>query len=194
MRKWLILFFALTATTASAAPAWTWTDADGQVHYSDRPVPGARQIDLAGAQAFGGAAVQTTPQASSAPTAQQPRVAGPYRTINILSPTEQETLWNIGGNLAVRVAFEPGLQAGHRFDLALDGARRNLNTVNPQQSLTDVVRGSHTLQVIVIDSAGTEVMRSPPRNFVVQQTSVQNPNAPLARPPPRPTPRANGGN
>ena len=53
MRKWLILLSALSGTAASAAPAWTWVDAEGTRHYSDRPVPGAEQVDLAGAQAFG---------------------------------------------------------------------------------------------------------------------------------------------
>ena len=83
----------------------------------------------------------------------------------------------------MRVAFEPALQAGHRFDLVLDGQRLNLNTANQQQALTEVFRGVHTLQVIVLDFAGAEIMRSPVRNFVVQQASVQNPNSPLARRP-----------
>jgi hypothetical protein len=185
MRKWLILFLALSANTASAAPAWTWTDANGQVHYSDRPVPGARQIELAGAQAFGGSATAAARPATSAPAAQQPGATAPYRAIDILTPAEQQTLSNTAGNVPVRVSFEPGLQPGHRFDLVLDGQRRNLNTANLQLTLTEVFRGTHTLQVIVIDSAGAEVMRSAPRNFVVQQVSVQNPNSPLARPPGR---------
>jgi hypothetical protein len=96
---------------------------------------------------------------------------------------DQETLWNIGGNLAVQVSFDPPLQQGHRFDLALDGQRRNLNTASLRLTLPNVCRGAHTLQVIVVDPAGTEVMRSATRNFVVQQVSVQNPNSPLARPP-----------
>ena len=33
MRKWLILLSALCGTTASSAPAWTWVDANGTVHY-----------------------------------------------------------------------------------------------------------------------------------------------------------------
>ena len=122
----------------------------------------------------------------------------PYRTIEVLSPAEQQTLSNTAGSVPVSISFEPPLRPGHRFDLVLDGQRRNLNASNPQVTLSEVFRGTHTLQVVVIDSAGAEVMRSPPRNFVVQQVSVQNPNSPLARPPsappPRPTPRANGGN
>ena len=53
MRKWLILLSALSGTAASGAPAWTWIDANGTVHFSDRPEPGAAQVELAGAQGFG---------------------------------------------------------------------------------------------------------------------------------------------
>jgi hypothetical protein len=144
---------------------------------------------LPGAQGFGAAAAPTRTNTIGAATPAQPGTAAPYRAINILSPSEQQTLSNTGGNLPVRVAFEPALQAGHRFDLALDGQRRNLNTANQQQTLTEVFRGVHTLQVIVLDSAGAELMRSPVRNFVVQQASVQNPNSPLAR-----RPGTNAGN
>jgi hypothetical protein len=43
--------------------------------------------------------------------------------------------------------------------------------------LPDVFRGTHTLQVVVLDSVGTELVRSQSRTFFVQQTSVQNPNS-----------------
>ena len=174
MRKWLILLSALSGTVASAAPAWTWVDAEGTRHYSDRPVPGAEQVELLGAQGFGttharaprGAAQGTTPGAPGAP----------YQSIEVVSPAEQETLWNIGTNLPVQVRFQPSLQPGHRYDLLYDGQRRNVNTATPRVTLPDVYRGEHTLQVVVIDADGTEVMRSPSRVFFVQQTSTLNPN------------------
>jgi hypothetical protein len=173
MRKWLIFLSALSGTAATAAPAWTWVDENGTVHFSDRPVPGARQVELSGAQGFG-----TQSAARAALGTDQGDTAGnPYRAIEILSPADQETLWNIGSQLPVQVRFQPALQPGHRYDLAFDGQRRNLDTTSARVTLPDVFRGTHTLQVVVIDSAGTEVMRSAPRTFFVQQTSVQNPNS-----------------
>ena len=180
MRKWLILLFALSAATASGAPAWTWVDANGTVHFSDRPEPGARQVDLAGAQGFGlAAADRTTPRATSAG-----EPAAPYQGIDIVSPAQQETLWNIGTVLNVQVRFQPALQPGHRYDVVLDGQRRNMNTTSPRVALQDVFRGTHTLEIVAIDAAGAEVMRSAPRTFFVQQTSALNPNSANARPRP----------
>jgi hypothetical protein len=191
MRKWLILFSALSTTAASGAPAWTWVDNSGQVHYSDRPVPGARQVELAGAPAPGGPVRSTAPGPSTAGQAREapPAATTPYRTFNVVSPGQQETLWNLGGTLNVQVALEPGLQPGHRLDVFLDGQRKNLNATSTQLTVPEVFRGIHSLQAIVIDSRGEEVLRSLATTFMVQQASTQNPNSPLAQP------RANpGGN
>ena len=173
MRKWLILLSALLGSAASAAPAWTWVDAEGTRHYSDRPVPGAERVELIGAQGFG-ATGRAARAARAGDTAGVP--GGAYQSIEIVSPAEQETLWNIGTNLPVQVRFQPALQSGHRYDLLYDGQRRNLNTATPRVTLPDVFRGEHTLQVVFIDSAGAEVMRSPARDFFVQQTSTLNPS------------------
>ena len=188
MRKWLILLSTLLVTAASGAPAWTWVDADGQVHYSDRPVPGARQIELIGAQGFGASTARPAP---ATPAGAQPTpgtARAPYRAINISSPEEQQTLWNIGTMLSVQVEMDPPLSTEHRVDLILDGQRRNLNTASLQMTVHDVFRGTHTLQVVVIDAVGAEVMRSPTRNFFVQQNSIQNPSSPIVQ-----QRRANGG-
>jgi hypothetical protein len=174
MRKWLILLSALSGTAASAAPAWTWVDANGTVHYSDRPVPGARQVELSSAQAVGTRAREGGPRALGQPEA---GAASAYQSIEILSPADQETLWNIGTLLPVQVRFQPALQPGHRYDVLLDGQRRNVNTVASRVTLPDVFRGTHTVQIVVIDAQGTELARSEPRTFIVQQTSTQNPNS-----------------
>ena len=172
MRKWLILFSALAGTAASAAPAWTWVDENGTVHFSDRPVPGARQVELSGAQGF------VTQTSTRAPRASTPGATpnAPYESVEIVSPAEQETLWNIGAMLTVRTSFMPPLQPEHRYDLVLDGQRRNVNTTSSSVVLPDVFRGEHTLQVVVLEG-GTELMRSALRTFYVQQTSALNPNS-----------------
>jgi hypothetical protein len=193
MRKWLILLSALSVSSVSGAPAWTWVDASGTVHYSDTPVPGAKQIELPGAQSFAGAnrslpatsAANANSAARATPQPAQPATA--YRTFNIVSPGQQETLWNVGATLNVQVLVEPRLQPNHRIDVFIDGQRRNLNVTGTQLAVPDVFRGIHTMQAVIVDQRGTEVLRSLATTFMVQQTSIQNPNNPQARPP-------NGGN
>jgi len=87
------------------------------------------------------------------------------------------------------VQFQPPLQPGHRFDVAIDGQRRNINTASPRTTVSDLVRGAHSLQIVVIDTAGKELMRSQSRTFFVQQTSIQSPTNPQRPPPPAPNPQ-----
>jgi hypothetical protein len=180
MRKWLIVLSVLLTSTVSGAPAWRWVDSDGTVHYSDRPVPGATQIELGGAQTF--SAPPRTP-AVSASTATSARESSRYETFEISSPAEQQTLWNIGATLQVQLQLSPSLAPNHRIDLIYDGRPLELRSTSTTFTLTDVFRGTHTLQAVIRDLQGTEVQRSPLRSFIVQQTSILNPNAPLARPP-----------
>jgi hypothetical protein len=179
MPKWLILLSALLVNPVSGAPAWTWVDANGTVHFSDTPVPGARQIELTGAQGFGQPA--TTQRAPAPAATEAAPAASPYRTLAIVSPAANETLWSIGATLNVQIEIEPRLQTGHRLDVALDGQRRNLNATALQLSLPEVFRGIHTLEALVVDTRGNEIARSAPVSFIVQQTSILNPNSLPAR-------------
>ncbi len=176
MRKWLILLSALSTTTALAVPAWTWVDSDGQVHFSDRPVPGATRVELGPAQGFS-APARSTRAASAVIESSEPTAAeAGYRAVRILSPTEQQTFWNTGGSVNVPVTIEPALRPGHRIDIVLDGRRRNLDSAGTQLVLSEVFRGVHTIEAIVLDTSGAEVARSGTITFMVQQTSVVNPN------------------
>ncbi|HEX6992566.1 MAG TPA: DUF4124 domain-containing protein [Gammaproteobacteria bacterium] len=187
MRTWWLCLIALTiaASPAGAVTVWRWVDQNGVTHYSDRPVEGAERIELLGAQTFQQAPLDTagvSQQASAASSAAaQPAV--PYRRFDVVSPAHQETLWNIGGTLSVTVELEPPLQAGHRLDVYLDGERRNLDATTTQLSVPEVYRGVHTLQAVIVDESGSEVLRSLAVTFMVQQTSIQNPynRAPPAR-------------
>ena len=173
MRKWLIFLVVLSSQAALAVPVWTWVDADGLVHYSDTPVPGARQIELGPAQGF-----SAPPPAPRSPAAEpSPDSAAPYQTLSVASPAAQETLWNIGGNLPVLIELAPALLPGHRLDVLLDGQRVGLDTNRLQLTVPNVFRGQHTLQAVVVATDGRVVQSSPAVSFVVQQTSIQNPNS-----------------
>jgi hypothetical protein len=182
MRTWLIVTLLFCAGSTALAQVWTWTDETGQVHYSDRPVPGAREIELSHAQSI------PMPRAEPAVTAsgQAATDASQRYTLRIASPEEEETLWNTGGTLTVEVQLAPQLQPGHQVDVVLNGERRNLARRTTRFTLEEVWRGEHTLQAVIVDQADRELQRSPAVTFFVQQTSVQNPfnpNVPRLAPP-----------
>lgn len=124
----------------------------------------------------------------------QDRAGSPYTGLRIVSPGEEETLWNIGGELSVEVALQPALRAGHTLRVQLDGDRVvELPPGQTRITIDEVFRGEHRLRASVVDDQGRELVSSDPVVFFVQQASILNPNNPANRPqpPPRPTPRSN---
>jgi hypothetical protein len=180
MRLWLLLGSLLCAQ-AFGQQAYRWTDENGQVHYSDRPAPGATEVQLRGAQGYTAAAAArpaATPTASDEPEVPP---AQAYRVFNLIRPSQQETLWNIGSILDVQVDLQPGLQPGHHFGAYLDGELIDVRAVTPEFQLPNVFRGVHTLQAVVLTAVNDEVLRTASITINVQQTSLLNPNNPNGR-------------
>jgi hypothetical protein len=179
---WLAL--VLFASGALATDVYTWVDAEGVRHWSDQAVPGARKVHLDEVPTYrnepaspGGTATRKKPALSKPappkPPGDQP---GKYRVLQIVTPTEQEVLWNIGGQLPVALRIEPNLQAGDRVQLLLDNRPlEGLPPTDTQYQLTDVYRGIHTLRAEVRDPDGRLMGSSNPVTFTVKQTSTIKP-------------------
>jgi hypothetical protein len=165
----ILVLLGLLVAAGAFAEAYTWTDEDGIVHYSDRPQPGARLIDL-------GKFSASRPRPSTRTTtntntdADEQATAFGYSSIDIASPSAEETLWNIEGNLSVTVALTPTLRLGHRVRVYFDGTPQMVSGTSFQ--LQEVYRGVHNLQVEVIDETGKLLIRSRPSRFYVQQNTV----------------------
>lgn len=176
MYKCIIALTALFTATSMAAPAWTWVDENGRRHFSDLPVEGAIQIELTESQTFSRGVSTAAPAAPAAAAQPEPAETLPYTVFNVTSPTHQETLWNIGGNLSMALDLQPALQNGHRIDVVLDGEQVEIGARSPTLTIPEVFRGAHTLQAVIMDATGREVLRSLAITVMVQQTSLQNPN------------------
>lgn len=170
-RTILVLLGLLISSLAAGTEAYKWTDEDGVVHYSDRPVPGATRIVLAepnrsrspAPQRKDATAAEQEPARDSAP-------AG-YESLVVTTPGAEETLWNIEGVLNVSLALNPGLQPGHQVRVYFDGQPRLVQGTSFQ--LEEVWRGVHNLQAEVLDETGRLMIRSRTNRFYVQQSTVR---------------------
>lgn len=184
MRNCAILLLAVVAAQVSAETAWRWVDANGTIHYSDRPVPGAVEVQLPDTPARAATRPEssTPPRATRQPepTAAEPAAdeqAASYTRLAIASPSQDETLWNIEGTLEVVVDVEPRLHDGHRLVLIFDGERRNpVAGPDSRYTIDAVYRGLHTVQAVILDAGNSTLMESRPVQFMVQQPSLLNPN------------------
>jgi hypothetical protein len=178
MRAWALVLLLVSAGLATAGPTYRWVDEHGQVHYSDRAVPGAEEVELQGLTSYTPPAIDTVDVGSTPPPADAQAPAAP-QSIMIVSPTPEQTLWNIGGRLPVAVQVQPALGDGQRINIYLDGNR----VVDGEPGrlafeIAEVWRGEHSLMAAVESADGTEILRSETIRFYVQQTSIRPQRAP----------------
>lgn len=178
----MFLCLALPAVALGGAEVYRWIDGEGQVHYSDRPSPGADRVILdvvppSSSPVVAGSSPGRTPSRSG-----NERAPG-YEALTVQAPKQDETLWNIEGQLDVAVAPQPALQAGHRIQLLLDGqTAAELEPGLTRTRLSDVFRGQHTLTARIQDEFDTTLKQSDPVTFYVQQGIQQRTNPPLVQP------------
>ena len=164
----------LLAGGLAAEEAYRWVDEDGVVHYSDRPAPGAEQVQLPTTRPSSG---PSTPRPTSSYTRRNDATAEDtapfsYEALSVASPAAEQTLWNIEGKLTVSLSLTPGLQSGHRVRVYFDGTPQMVTGTTFE--LEGVYRGQHNLQAEVIDQSGKLMIRSEPSRFYVQQNAIGN--------------------
>ncbi len=167
----IFILLGLALAAGAFAEAYTWTDEQGIVHYSDRPHPGATTIDIGDGKS---SPSRLAPRSNAAqPNGEEDTVpaSAAYASLEIASPGAEETLWNIEGTLNVTLALTPSLRQGHQVRVYFDGTPQMVSSANFQ--LQDVYRGVHNLQAEVIDETGKLLIRSRPSRFYVQQNSVR---------------------
>jgi hypothetical protein len=174
-KRLVIILLGLFAGSGAHAQAYTWTDENGVVHYSDLPQPGATEVDLG--QYSAPTATQARPARPVTPVTSRDDEPEPevfsYESLVVASPAAEQTLWNIGGLLNVSLALSPALRPGHQVRVYFDGNPREVSGLSFQ--LQEVYRGAHNLQAEVLDENGRLMIRSQPSRFYVQQTSILRP-------------------
>jgi hypothetical protein len=165
--KLVFVLLGFFAASSALADAYTWTDENGVVHYSDRPNPGAKRIRLDSTTT-----VRQLPARATASAADNEPAPAPfaYQTLEVNSPASEETLWNIETELDVELTLSPELRSGHQVRVYFDGKAQIMNST--AFTLEEVYRGAHNLQVEVIDETGKLMIRNHAIRFYVQQNSV----------------------
>jgi hypothetical protein len=208
---WLLCCMLALSSQAQTTgrEVWVWRDANGVTHFSDKPEPGARRMIVAGSPPAATQQTTTTPSASAGEgSVRGEGTAGSaaaqyvrYESLEIVSPTDQETIFSAEGSVPVQIASRPELAAGDRLVVYLNGKPANAPENTYALTISGVERGQHTLTATILDSQGNPKIDSAPRTFFMRQNTIDNPRnvgpalrprptplpAPAASPPPRPS-------
>ena len=144
---------------------YKWVMPDGSIEFSDRPqeegaVLGEAvelQVSEPGAQA-GAAAPGALPAGQDTGTDPDGTAAG-YDSIAVTSPTEGQSIRDNGGNVSISLALKPALRPDDVIELFMDGTSVGTGR-STSVTMTNVDRGSHTVQAAVRDKAGKQVITS----------------------------------
>ena len=164
---------------AQTITTYRWTDAQGVVHYSDTPQPGAQVIQLQQAQTYRapGPSAAAIKAAKADAAATDP--ASPYLSCNIGQPAAESSLF-APESVPITVALSPGLRGGDQVNVTVDGvAVAPLTPGGLQFQLPGPERGAHMISALVSDADGKTICHSAPLTFYVQRPSVNSPAAPV---------------
>ena len=166
---------------------WTWKDANGVTQYSDRPVPGAKRVELVGVTPS--APTAAPPAKPAAGNAARPvqAAAVEYRSLEIWQPENGATFYGADATVSVRMRSDPEVASGHRLLLYLDGKLDEGPPTALEHTLTNLERGVHSITAVITDEKGAERIRSEPRVFHIRQPTTIAPGAvgPKLKPPPK---------
>ena len=178
IRFGIISLSLLTAfSVAHADNVYKRINEQGVVEYSDQPQEGSEEIKVKSPQTV------TMPKASDVFTdanntdAQSPTDV--YESITITQPANDSAFNSGSGSVSISSEPTPALQGDHSIQLIMDGTTFAANKAG-SFNLTNVDRGTHQVQVNIIDGAGKVIKSSDPTTFTVHRQSA-----------PRKTPRAN---
>lgn len=154
----LFLCFFLALGTAQAGKIVKYTLPDGRVIYSDKPPPEAtssEEVTVEPLQTF--RAPPAPPLEDSSARKDEEEVG--YQEFKVTSPQNDAVIRDHSGNVRVSLSLNPGLRGDHSIEVMVDG-RTIGSGKGTSITLTEVDRGTHTVQAAVKDADGKEIARS----------------------------------
>jgi Domain of unknown function (DUF4124) len=172
MRAIMFTLMSVACTVAFSATVYKWVDENGVTHYSDQPHENAEKVTVAAPQTY------SAPRQTNIPGPSQSKQSGPSYTCSITQPANDDTFANTTAVIATAQS-NPVPTQGDRVILMFDGLKvENFPAAGGALQLTNVDRGTHTLQAQVQSAGGKIVCQSATVSFTVLQPSILNPANP----------------
>ena len=172
MRIVLLLLLILVSWPLLAKDVYKWTNESGEVVYSDTYRHGAERIRVSGSKSSP-SSVPDTPEGSPSPEPDVEDVT--YRSFEVVLPENDQTIRSNEGTVGVSLALSPALAANHSIHVFVDGNRIEGEMKSTQFSLNNLNRGTHSLEVKVVDDTGNALASAPAVNFHLRKASIIKP-------------------
>jgi hypothetical protein len=177
MNRVLVSLLIFACATASAE-VFRRIGPDGEVYFSDRPVPGAERFELGPTQSIRMPTVTprsaVAQQPAGAAAGKQGAPAPSYAQFTVIKPSYDQGVRANDGSVTVYLALQPALMPGHTIVLTVDGEDgdkiRTGESLN--FNLSNMSRGRHTVAAKVVDEEGDVLIQTGPVGFYVLRVAL----------------------
>lgn len=147
-------------------------DAQGNVTFSDEPIEGGETVEVKPVTTVTLPKPQTVRETDKL-REEVKREGAIYESVSFVKPQNEQAFHSGSGDIRFEVTSAPGLQAGHKYEVTLDGqpvAQSSSGSV----VVNNVDRGTHQAGVHIVDENGVQVKTGAPISFTVHRPSVRN--------------------
>lgn len=171
MRKFIPLLILFLSLPAFARDVYKWTNEEGVVIYSDTYQEGAERVRVSdkksSAQRSGAATGGEQSDSAGGPTS--------YESLEIVQPANDATIRSNEGNVAVSLSVSPALGPDHAVKIFVDGTGLEGTMKGTQFTLSNLSRGTHSLETRVVDAEGNVLISSNRVSFQLRQDAINKP-------------------
>ena len=182
----LILCLGGVISAIASADVYQYKDEEGNILYSDKPVPGGKRIKENQPSVAPKTVIKVERKNSNelskknektdtipSKSKSEEKKPKPYTAISIISPEHDQAIRSNNGDVEIKISLVPPLQKtfGHKIKIKFDGSELNDVWETADIQLKTLNRGSHTVTAIIIDKAGKKLKQSKQITFHLQRYS-----------------------
>lgn len=168
---WVAAFVVLLSAPA-LGEVYRHVDAQGNVTFSDEPIEGGETVDVKPVTTVTLPKPQTVRETDKL-REEVKREGSVYESVSFVQPQNEQAFYSGSGDVRFEVTSTPGLQAGHKYEVTLDG-QPVAQTSSGSVVVNNVFRGTHEARVHIVDENGVQVKTGSPITFTVHRPSVRN--------------------
>lgn len=186
MRKIIVLCLLAMFVQPAFAKLYKCKDAEGNTVYTDEACADGKQLKLPPLPTY--TAPKPLPATSTGNNDNNnDEEAKGYISLVISKPENDGVIRDNEGKATISYTLTPELKTelGHKFVITLDGKQLKTSGTTSQIQLSDLDRGTHTIQINVMDKENKTVISSKPTSFHMMKFSILHPR-PISAPPAAP--------
>lgn len=188
MRKVIVLCMLVMFVQPVAAELYKCKDVEGNIVYTDEPCADGKQLKLPPLQTYTPAKAPPVSANTGSENNKDKKKSKGYTSLVITKPENDSVIRDNTGKVIISYTLTSPLETarGHKFVITVDGKKLKTKGTTSQIQLSDIDRGTHTVQIHVVNNDDKILISSKPTIFHMKKHSILHPKPASAPPTPAP--------